>query len=546
MRLSALLAATLLASAAACGTASTSQVCDEATPCPDGETCDLTTGQCEPATDACADSTDCDAGAPYCIVGTDDVTVCSATCDADPVCAEVDSTHPFCEADACRACSPDDNAGCAPTSGAPICDAESYACRGCVDHAECPSQACMPDGTCAPLDGVVYASPTGVGDCLTPATACDVTSAFAAAGADRRVIRLLPGTHVPTSPEPITLSGLFTVLGGPEPTALIRTEGVDGPVVQVVGPATVQFDQVSLRGGVGVGPGDALTCADATLAFTRGTISEAGSAAIASSNCALTVRDAELVDNPSVGIAASGNAPLFVERSTIARNQAGITFAGPTSLQDVVVADQVGTGVSSVFTGASLTVARSRFEGNGGRAIYLRGDLTLTGSTIAHNDEGVITAEATASIQINNNFFYGNGTASTNVGALSLRGQAGSMLEFNTIVANHVRPDYPQGAAALVSFITGLAAPNNIIIGNDPNQDGLQIVGAADTSASYVGASLAGDPLAFADVDGEDYHLTAISTLAIGHAVPSTVTTDIDGQPRDLQPDLGADEYVAP
>ncbi len=61
------------------------------------------------------------------------------------------------------------------------------------------------------------------------------------------------------------------------------------------------------------------------------------------------------------------------------------------------------------------------------------------------------------------------------------------------------------------------------------------------TSAGYltVTSETVGDP-AFAS-DG--YHLTPYS-LAIGRGVEAGVTSDIDGQPRDQYPDLGADEYV--
>ncbi len=534
---------------AACGTATASQQCDETTPCDDGEACNLATNQCETATDACTDSTECAGAAPYCIVGTDDLTVCSATCDDDPVCGEVDPSAPYCDADACHVCSPRANAGCGFDSTTPICDEADYTCRGCTEHAECISQTCLPDGSCADADTVAYVSPTGSGDCTSPAGACNITKAVAELGGARTIIRLLPGTHVPSTAEPLVITHGTTMLGGPEPTEIFRDTGVPGPVITIIGPAAVVMDQVSVRGGVGAGQGDGITCSAATLAYSGGSISGTAGNGIEAANCALTVRDAELVDNPGAGIAASGSAPMFAERTTIDRNTTGVSFGGPTTLQDCRIADNAGTGISSVFAGVPLTVTRAVIRDNGGRAIAMRGDLDLSASTIATNHEGVVTAEASATHHVVNNLFFGNGDATTNVGALSLRGTASSDIEFNTIVANTARTDLELGGAGMICGLAiddhALFAPNNIIWGNNAGMAVPQVASNCTTTGSYVAAFSNGNPLAFANPAAEDYHLTALSTLVIGQGTGATTTTDFEGDPRDGSPDLGADEYVA-
>ena len=53
-----------------------------------------------------------------------------------------------------------------------------------------------------------------------------------------------------------------------------------------------------------------------------------------------------------------------------------------------------------------------------------------------------------------------------------------------------------------------------------------------------------GDP-AFLDLDGGDYHISP-GSAAINEGIITSVSTDIDNEPRFGIPDLGADEYWAP
>jgi hypothetical protein len=89
----------------------------------------------------------------------------------------------------------------------------------------------------------------------------------------------------------------------------------------------------------------------------------------------------------------------------------------------------------------------------------------------------------------------------------------------------------------LVSQTVGIAAAPSIAtldgilwFGNGANTGGEGLIAVTH--------EYTGDP-AFA-ADG--YHLMA-SSAAISRGVDASVTTDIDGEPRDLPPDLGADEY---
>jgi len=98
----------------------------------------------------------------------------------------------------------------------------------------------------------------------------------------------------------------------------------------------------------------------------------------------------------------------------------------------------------------------------------------------------------------------------------------GDLAMTNTILAN-------QGVG--ITVVDGTAILNGILwYSNGVNTVGL---GTVIVTQAYTG-----NP-AFA-ADG--YHLTA-GSMAIDRGVDAGITTDIDGEPRDATPDLGADEY---
>src|SRR5262245_20350800 len=71
---------------------------------------------------------------------------------ADPICEP--STH------ICVQCLA--NADCVGVPNAPICDPVSFGCVGCLMHADCTaSNACLPDGSCADPNNVIYVDQDG-------------------------------------------------------------------------------------------------------------------------------------------------------------------------------------------------------------------------------------------------------------------------------------------------------------------------------------------------------------------------------------------------
>jgi uncharacterized repeat protein (TIGR01451 family) len=76
---------------------------------------------------------------------------------------------------------------------------------------------------------------------------------------------------------------------------------------------------------------------------------------------------------------------------------------------------------------------------------------------------------------------------------------------------------------------------NNLVSHNLRERDGA----SASLAGNLEGASLS----LFAGGGDGDLHLTESASSAIGQGVNAGVTTDIDGQTRDSDPDIGADEY---
>ncbi len=96
-----------------------------------------------------------------------------------------------CVSNACEACDPADDSGCAPNSNTPICAGATPACRACQNDAECPNNGqCLADGRCRPCD------PTNAAGCGEGSAApiCDAANATCRACANDGECAARPGT----------------------------------------------------------------------------------------------------------------------------------------------------------------------------------------------------------------------------------------------------------------------------------------------------------------------------------------------------------------
>jgi branched-chain amino acid transport system substrate-binding protein len=199
-------------------------------------------------------------------------------------------------------------------------------------------------------------------------------------------------------------------------------------------------------------------------------------------------------------------------------------------------------------------------EGVGGGACLIGvEDLTVSGNRIHHNTGNLKGAGLLASAfhgRIENNVIAHNRLGTTGTGSgVHIEGGTFDLLH-NTLLLNTggegsgLRVSAtPWGDPSTVSLtntlVSGQAVGFSVSGGNTATINSVLwyntpvTVSSSPTAVVTVGNELTGDP-AFA-ADG--YHLTS-GSAAIDQGVQTDVQTDIDGDPRDANPDLGADEYV--
>lgn len=565
------LAGSLLTAAAAAATGCTQAVayaCDQAHPCADGLVCD-DTGTCvepeppppPPPPGPCTSSEACpDDDAPYCTGDKPAERSCTATCDADAVCAEVDAGLGFCNAGACAACGVDDDRGCGGT--APVCDdaGGDAACRACADDGECASGVCLADGSCADeaqVSFVVPAPAPGATCAVDDPCGLEAAALAVSGGADggaRPIIKLMP-----TAGASFELAATLKLVDGTQlegSGAVIELldlgpENDDGPVLSTLG--AVGLRRLTVRGAHGVDPqavGIVVT-EDSSLTLREVTVRDNDQRGLWLLGPA-TVADSLITGNRFGAIAAE--APLVIERSTVSGNTGAgraitCSASAPLSMRDSVVADNDGAGI---VTFAETTITGSRIDDNLGAGVRASGPLTLLRSTVRGNLAGGVRAVAAeVVVTIVNNVIAGNGSNLPDVtfGGLAVDAAPGSMVAFNTIADN--RSGSGVGATGGLSCLGGsLTTRNNLLFANRTGASQVgQRLGSCGSDHDLVATSSDAPQLGFVDAAAGDYHLTRGSVLALDLGVPlgeGEVALDLDGdgRPTGAAPDLGADELV--
>ena len=176
---------------------------------------------------------------------------------------------------------------------------------------------------------------------------------------------------------------------------------------------------------------------------------------------------------------------------------------------------------------------------------------TLSGNRITHNSNGLLLWSTVATLT--NNII-----ASNDEDGLFISG--GRVQTWHTTVADNgatgvdvVNSGQVPGQLEMTNTIIMGPARGVRVMGNDFDPSTVQLIATlwdnvTDTHIVDAGGlittsrDLHGDPIF---VGGGDYHLTAASP-ARNRGWPSPVLRDIDGEPRDPLPDLGADEYFDP
>lgn len=412
--------------------------CDETTPCPTGQLCDVATRACQPflpdlAVRECEASAACPSDRPLCQAGR--CRACAGAADDDG-CRARDPLRPRClAAGTCGGCREDGD--CA--GAAPVCGSDN-ACRGCRKNAECKSGVCRDDGACVPEAEIAFVDNGGktTGDCLasgvhdgkSPATAyCDVQAAIDAAD-PRPVIRIVRGRYgafkISRSNVRIVGPGAFDGFGPGEYT--ISTSVANRPAISIAIDATIVATVEDLRVG-SLSTARAIDCSALSMG-TRLSLrrvhaaSPQGTAVFAGLQCSLALDDTR-VTGSQTGVEVFG-APVAIVRSTIDANRLGVSITdgsfGRVFPSDVTVdASQLRGNDTALQCGdtSSCRIANSVIAGNGLLARGLGGPVFDTAgtalvdfSTIAGN---LTTAGASGAgvtcrrpATVRNSILYGN------------------------------------------------------------------------------------------------------------------------------------------
>jgi len=158
---------------------------------------------------------------------------------------------------------------------------------------------------------------------------------------------------------------------------------------------TVTLNELTLTGGSGEGAAvhfsNDLVITGSTITGNdspTGTLREPGMV-----TASLTLTDSTVGPNTGRGIGGSFQANVTITGSTITENtEAGVDLTdGHLTVSDSTVTDNGGDGLRTTGQGSGLlTVTNTVVSGNGGTGIVCSncGDLDLTGSTVADNDDG--------------------------------------------------------------------------------------------------------------------------------------------------------------
>jgi hypothetical protein len=231
---------------------------------------------------------------------------------------------------------------------------------------------------------------------------------------------------------------------------------------------------------------------------------------------------------------------------------AGVALVDSDSIQQSWFTDNVavnqGAAIMSNGLNFPFTLTDTRLIHNQGghsgdpiRGVILdvhANEVTMANVAVAqsHIMSGAVVAIETLAgvhpVSLNHITLNGVTTGGTGVIGIKIKGTQSAVIK-NSIVANFKNPTQPPPEARTGIYADAGAVcsvDHSLFYNNDSN--------TAGSGTITITNPVSGAPAFAAD----DYHLTKTSA-AINHGVVTTLTTDIDDDVRDSQPDLGVDEY---
>ncbi len=177
--------------------------------------------------------------------------------------------------------------------------------------------------------------------------------------------------------------------------------------------------------------------------------------------------------------------------------------------------------------------------------------IELERNLIHENTLGGIRLVDVESYTVMNNFILNNGTLTTSLGGAHLKAvNIPALFINNTVTGNKAMKGRDGGPSGIKCEGISTSVLNSIVWDNTTDDDAdplkdqhkscmLNFCNARDAVGL---GNMSMDPLFVSD---DDYHLKSGSPLRDkGLQMPDTPTIDFDGDPRDSQPDIGADEIL--
>jgi hypothetical protein len=283
----------------------------------------------------------------------------------------------------CVPCLPGKVGACG--GAAPVCGLDD-ACHPCAMDAQCASQTCLPDGSCAsPLD-VLYASPTGsdVATCM-PDDHCSLTRAIALIDGTKSTIRLDPA-HYDLLASLLLPKDLHLVGRG---ATLDRNAAGSGSVINTAPGTHISLDYVTVTGGDG---GDGVACFQGTVTLRDVTLQGNGGAGLSGAQCQLVVSHSQMLNNQLGGISTANMSDLVLVRSLVAGN-AGIGVNLQMSTYDLENNVIVKNGGPAGGGGVSI----GQVPGSAGRHVFAFNTVSQNSGPFG-NVSGVVCSDSAGSL----------------------------------------------------------------------------------------------------------------------------------------------------
>jgi parallel beta helix pectate lyase-like protein len=288
-------------------------------------------------------------------------------------------------------------------ASAPVCDANTQTCRGCVADAECASDACHEfAGTCMDESQVLYVAANGSGNCARTAP-CSLDNALNQAGGSRSFVKIADGNY--GNRNKIEGGAMRVIVSGADSDPAGATLGASGGGFALAVRSPAFLEGVSVRcDNDGIQDDDDLT-------MYRVSVDGCSGIGVHIRGGTLRMVSSRVQGGMSVGVAGEGAASTTIERSLIARNAGGgiVIDTGAITIVNSIIASNgttLGTRGGVSFTSASPQTIDFRFN-------------TVASNLGGDNFNTAVGVSCAKAITLGSSIFSDNGTnENTNISQL--------------------------------------------------------------------------------------------------------------------------------